>query len=780
MWLSIGVSIFLLGCGSSASSSQKNTTHDVNQDIKSGSNIGGGDMSGAGVLTPYTGKYAPLDGEGKKLFSIYMIGSDLERKGGAGTSDLNELIKGYNELSDKEKSNLNIMVAFGGANKDGWQGMRFATMKQIIKDSKDGIYGNSSDYQYVAPEANMGYKDSYALFLTYLQNNYDNHEYKFLDLWDHGSGQGYFLGPDDYYGADRKGNNVLHTYDFINVMKNINLKFNMIGFDTCLNGSLEVGKATHQFANYLVASEETEPGHGWNYTSVIKSLSKTNNSIELGRALVDGFVNDESHVESLTFSIVDLSAYKELEIAFNKLSDELKLMSKDEGLRKVVISAVRDTRGYAIDREDKTVKGMMDIYHFVYLLRVYLNMNELSSHIVYNLAGDVVEKLKNYIVYSQQDGTRINSMGVSIFSLNSKSYEYYGEYEQLSQNWSDVIQSYNSIEKDDVTKPILEEQNSSIDMEDLITGTRWRCQGAPNNTCPLPGGSYTQDGSYVPEYSPFSPFDINNLNNNGVFSKGNSQSSLLFGEQEAFVYKESKNTSRLNKTTSSQKVTSAKFSDANLKNVKTMYGNMIDNQFATVAILNAIPIFNDKNQIEKYFTPIWNQKWYTFKFNDTDQTAWIPLVFQEKRENRVVYSAEIDYIDKNVDYSGYAEEEAFDYAQLEIVVDDNNTLISHKIMPYTIEEIDGKEKIRFSKTKGELNIGDKIRFYSQSVDLETSESVFDRENDFITLEKKFNLDVEELQFDDEKGNPLDYYYIMIAEDISGNLAFTKPIKSKTN
>jgi len=64
--------------------------------------------------------------------------------------------------------------------------------------------------------------------------------------------------------------------------------------------------------------------------------------------------------------------------------------------------------------------------------------------------------------------------------------------------------------------------------------------------------------------------------------------------------------------------------------------------------------------------------------------------------------------------------------------------------------------------------------------IETSESVFDRENDFITLEKKFNLDVEELQFYDEKGNSLDYYYIMVSEDISGNIAFMKPIKSKTN
>lgn len=766
IWLSIGASLFLLGCGSS--SSQKNTTQDVQQEINSGTNSGGGDKSGLGVLTSYKGKYAPLDGEGKKLFSIYMIGSDLERENGAGTSDLNELVKGYNALNDKEKTNLNILVAFGGANKDGWQGMKFATIKQIVKDSKDGIYGNSSDYQYVAPEANMGSKASYALFLKYLKNNYDNHTYKFLDLWDHGAGQGYFVGPDDYYGAASTNNNVLHTYTFTQVMKTINLKFNMIGFDTCLNGSLEVGKATHQFANYLVASEEMEPGHGWNYTSVIKSLSETNNSIELGKALVDGFVNDKNHVASLTLSLVDLKAYKALEIAFNKLSNELKHISKDEDLRKVVISAIRDTRGYAVDREDKTVKEMMDVYHFVTLLQAYLKINKLSSHVVYNLTTDVIKKVHKYVVYSKQDGTRDNSKGVSVFSLNSKTSNQYGEHAQLSQNWADVIKSYNSIQKNDVEKPLLEEENAldEIDMENVRRPSRILCNSYPDKQIPcdqvIPYGNYN---TY--------PYEAD-------FQKNSHQSKSLFGEQEAFVYRNSTNLSTLNKVSSLQKVTSAKFSDANLKIVRTMYGNMIDNEFATVAILNATPIFNDKNQIEKYFTPIWNQKWYTFKFSDKSESAWIPLVFEERKENRVVYSAEIDYIDKDVDYSGYAEGEAFDYAQLEIVVDNNNKLVSHKVMPYTIEEIDGKEHVRFSKTKGELQVGDKIRFYSQSVDLETSEKVFDRENDFITLDKKFNLNVEELQFDDEKGNPLDYYYIMVAEDIAGNLTFTKPIKSKTN
>ena len=68
-----------------------------------------------------------------------MVGSDLEendRKYEAGTLDFKELIKGYDSLPDDHV--VEVIVAFGGSDKDGWRGMKFADMGQIIDDSLDG------------------------------------------------------------------------------------------------------------------------------------------------------------------------------------------------------------------------------------------------------------------------------------------------------------------------------------------------------------------------------------------------------------------------------------------------------------------------------------------------------------------------------------------------------------------------------------------------------------------------------------------------------------------
>lgn len=59
-----------------------------------------------GVLTPYIPPNETLDSSGRKLFAIYMVGSDLEDQGsneytgwGAGSLDFGELVDGYNKVS---------------------------------------------------------------------------------------------------------------------------------------------------------------------------------------------------------------------------------------------------------------------------------------------------------------------------------------------------------------------------------------------------------------------------------------------------------------------------------------------------------------------------------------------------------------------------------------------------------------------------------------------------------------------------------------------------------
>ena len=66
---------------------------------------------------------------------LYLVGSDLESESGTGTADLKEISQVYQNI---DPSKLDIVVAFGGAKNPGWQGMKIATIEQLIQDAKDG------------------------------------------------------------------------------------------------------------------------------------------------------------------------------------------------------------------------------------------------------------------------------------------------------------------------------------------------------------------------------------------------------------------------------------------------------------------------------------------------------------------------------------------------------------------------------------------------------------------------------------------------------------------
>ncbi|MCX6696755.1 MAG: clostripain-related cysteine peptidase, partial [Methanoregula sp.] len=93
---------------------------------------------------------------------LYLVGSDLESESGTGTADLREITQSY-ENTDPAK--LDIVVAFGGAKNPGWQGMKIATIEQLLEDAKDGKFGNSQ-YLYSDANADMGSGQSFTKFLN--------------------------------------------------------------------------------------------------------------------------------------------------------------------------------------------------------------------------------------------------------------------------------------------------------------------------------------------------------------------------------------------------------------------------------------------------------------------------------------------------------------------------------------------------------------------------------------------------------------------------------------
>ena len=91
--------------------------------------------------------------QAKTQVLMYLVGSDLESTGGTGTQDLGEIVTGY---GDTDPKTLDVVVAFGGSKKSGWEGMKIATMDDLKRDAQDGKFGNSQQYAFSDPSADMG------------------------------------------------------------------------------------------------------------------------------------------------------------------------------------------------------------------------------------------------------------------------------------------------------------------------------------------------------------------------------------------------------------------------------------------------------------------------------------------------------------------------------------------------------------------------------------------------------------------------------------------------
>ncbi len=328
------------------------------------------------------------------FLAIYMVGSDLESQGGAGTEDLKELINGYSNLTQQEKNNVYIYVAFGGADADGWRGVKYADISCLIKDAADKKFGNDNCYEYVQVIntqnlKDMGDQEALEHFLNTVKNKANGFSKKILVLWNHG---GAFIG----YGWDenwKTNNNIdfLNLKEIKNAFKNTGAKFDIIGFDACLMANLEVAVAVKNYGDYLLASEETEPGHGWHYTDVINIIAKnpSSSSLDIAKQLVDSYINNPNHAKGsgLTLSVIDLSKVDAIVQEIN--SNMSQFGTEPLGS---FINAEKDSEkfGFRIDKNLEVDYYTADAITYFEKLGFTSIKNKLQEAVVYNRTDGVL------------------------------------------------------------------------------------------------------------------------------------------------------------------------------------------------------------------------------------------------------------------------------------------------------------------------------------------------------------------------------------------------------
>ncbi|MDX6374850.1 MAG: hypothetical protein QOD98_3838, partial [Nocardioidaceae bacterium] len=88
-------------------------------------------------------------------------------------------------------------------------------------------------------------------------------------------------------------------------------KLDLLGFDACLMANYEVASAVAPLADRLVASQELEPGHGWNYGSLqVLADNPDTTADQLGSAILAGFESqavEQGTQDQITLALIDLT-----------------------------------------------------------------------------------------------------------------------------------------------------------------------------------------------------------------------------------------------------------------------------------------------------------------------------------------------------------------------------------------------------------------------------------------------------------------------------------------
>jgi len=261
----------------------------------SGNNAGSLDTS---VADGAREKYTEILGKGRDEMTImvYLCGTDLESRSRMATSDLQEMLDAT--LSDK----INLIVYSGGCKQ--WQNNALSSRtNQIWQVRNDGMVCLDDD----VGNKPMTDPDTLSSFIRWCAKKYPANR-QALIFWDHGGGSVSGYGYDEKFASS--GSMDLAEID--QALTDGGVKFDFVGFDACLMATTETALMLAKHADYLIASEETEPGIGWYYTNWLTSLSDNTSlsTLEIGREIIDDFVDTcakKTPGQSTTLSIVDLA-----------------------------------------------------------------------------------------------------------------------------------------------------------------------------------------------------------------------------------------------------------------------------------------------------------------------------------------------------------------------------------------------------------------------------------------------------------------------------------------
>ncbi len=334
-------------------------------------------------------RYTTILGDGKDVMTImvYMCGTDLESKNGFASNDLAEMTKA------SLNSHINLIVYTGGCTAWKTRGISNST-NQIYKIENGGL---------VCLDDNAGNKamtkpSTLTEFIEFCEKHYEANRYALI-FWDHGGGSISGYGYDERF--SREGSMSLAGIN--TALKDSGVKFDFVGFDACLMATVETGLMLSNYADYLIASEETEPGVGWYYTNWLTALAKdpSMETLDIGKNIVDDFVSvcaKNCPGQKTTLSVVDLAELGET------VSDDFKAFSANltEMIDNKEYQTISSARSNCREFATSSRIDQIDLVHF-------------AKSVGTEEGRELADALLSCVKYNRTSSNMTNAYGISIY-----------------------------------------------------------------------------------------------------------------------------------------------------------------------------------------------------------------------------------------------------------------------------------------------------------------------------------------------------------------------------
>ncbi len=357
--------------------------------------------------------------------------------------DTNEIRTGV-QGSD---GSIQAIVLQDGLNKNG----------NLLKIEKTGDTTLSLEEYGLATEPNMGSPTTLSTFVNSVisKNPSDNY---FLIMGNHGMA---FVASM----ADDTSGDFLTLSELDIAMRSMVGDIDIIGFDCCLMQELAVAHTLSQHCDYIVASEDYEPGAGWDYT-FIENLTQSSTSEHVVMSVIDYF--DDYYSALSNEPDHTLSALSTSDMRF--MVDELSIASQYLASKMGSYQSDVDSALGSSFKITKMIKEMVDMEGFLTLVR-----NEIGDPNATSYINRVLTALDDTVFYEKSNVPSETGLGIYFPNRDvAISEQYLASSLARDSKYDDWILSY-------VT-------NNPVDTLFEIIGAPVISQSNETITCSLPSG----------------------------------------------------------------------------------------------------------------------------------------------------------------------------------------------------------------------------------------------------------------------------------------------------